>query len=124
MPSRNWTGSRLIADHQRRRFLRLEWLIGQQSEAISRLRTIELYSASTTGICEAIGIGYAGRPGQAILMQATSLLGSRFDGLMAQPETSIGGDHTNLTIRRLRPFPDIARRAMAYLPNVSEERSQ
>lgn len=34
-------------------------------------------------------------------MQATSLLGSRFDGLMTQPETSIGGGHTSLTTRRL-----------------------
>lgn len=40
MPSRNWTGSGLIADHQRRRFLRLQWLTGQLSEAISRLLTI------------------------------------------------------------------------------------
>jgi hypothetical protein len=40
MPSRNWTGSRLIVDHQRPRFLRLEWLTGQLSEAISQLRTI------------------------------------------------------------------------------------
>lgn len=40
MPSRNWIGLRLIADHQRRRFLRLEWPTGQLSEATSRLRTI------------------------------------------------------------------------------------
>lgn len=47
-------------------------------------------------------------------MQATSLLGSRFVGLMAQPEMFVGGDHTNLTTRRLLAFADAIRRCYRH----------